>query len=455
MIRPFFTVPDPSLSQDSSVDPMGIQVIWTGLGQHIFQSRITTIANDLRIFTFNLFHHDVINQLLILFPDIKGPKRYRGWRTETDIKTGLLMFLEDLVTHVFYNALNSSEEDSAAIESLGILGMTKVRREYATNEANLTLVASKRAGILKNQLNLGMTGRYKGPMMNMGYFTRSFEYLPEFEKDTRRLFNDWKDIKELRKLLLELLMEVINNSDNKNFPAIRWMDLKRHKRWKHISELYISCFGQRKLDTAPGEFWKDKLGLNSGAARALYDIVGNHIHENEIRHAVYFQEASNYRGLEATDKEHLERIIRIEPFLSHSEYLLRYLSQHQHKKLTDIADDLALLRQNIQAAAPTEIPELGMATRRLTELKSAMLAGGTPFDWVKSVLTYHERIMKLRGGHSWVDIMEDQTFRHHFGPSLPVHVSTVEKYLKSNIWYHTYYLETLRNIYKGLNGWTN
>lgn len=457
MIRGFFTLPDPSLSQDSSVDPMGIQVIWTELGQRIFQSRITTIANDLRIFTFNVFHHDVIYHLLLQYPDIKSRNKFSDWKTETDIKTGLLIFLEDLVTHIFYSALSNPDYDTEAIDSLGILGMTKVRREYAANTALLKLAASKKGGILKNQLNLGMTGRYKGPMMNMGYFTRSFEYLPEFEKDTQRIFKDWKAIHDLRYSLLKLLSDVIHDSKSKEFPTTSWSDLKGSKPqlMSEISELYLQCFGQRKLEAAVGQFWQDKLGLNSGAAKALYNAVGNRIQESEIQHAAHFKDALADPGLESGDKEHIEFILEIEPFLSHSEYLLRYLSQHQHKRLSDIEGELEALQHLIKSATPNSISEPGAASQRFEILKSAMLYGDNLFEWVKSVLTYHSKIMNQRGGHSWVDIMDDQTFRHHFGPSLPLGINTVEKYSRSNLWYHTYYLETLRNIYRGLNGWKN
>ena len=62
MVKEFFTIPDPELSQESSVDPMGLQAIWTHYGQAIFDQRITTIANDLRIFTINLFHNYLLRQ---------------------------------------------------------------------------------------------------------------------------------------------------------------------------------------------------------------------------------------------------------------------------------------------------------------------------------------------------------------------------------------------------------
>ncbi|MFN5295200.1 MAG: hypothetical protein ACK5BL_06690, partial [Flavobacteriales bacterium] len=63
MLPALFTLPDYDLSQDSSVDPMGISAIWTSYGQSIFKDRLTTIANDARVFTINVFHHAVLRSL--------------------------------------------------------------------------------------------------------------------------------------------------------------------------------------------------------------------------------------------------------------------------------------------------------------------------------------------------------------------------------------------------------
>ncbi len=48
---------------------MGMQIVWTSYGQAIFEEKLTTIANDLRVFTFNLFHNYLINQLYKNYPE--------------------------------------------------------------------------------------------------------------------------------------------------------------------------------------------------------------------------------------------------------------------------------------------------------------------------------------------------------------------------------------------------
>ncbi len=58
-MKGFFTLPDLELSQESSVDPLGMQIIWTKYGQDIFGEKINTIANDLlRYFLRRLTYDD-------------------------------------------------------------------------------------------------------------------------------------------------------------------------------------------------------------------------------------------------------------------------------------------------------------------------------------------------------------------------------------------------------------
>jgi hypothetical protein len=442
-----FTIPDPTLNQDSSVDPMGLQLIWTGLGQKIFESRITTIANDLRVFNFNLLHHAVIYQLLLENSEIRNNRRFRVWRSDIDVKAGLLMFLEDMVTHVFYEASEGPEGDE--IEKLGILGLSKARREYARGLDALVITASKRSGLLKNQLNLGMTGRYKGPMMNMGYFNRNFEYLKGFKEEIDRLFGTWPEAMELQRTLKNLLGEAMENSISKDAPSLYLSELKSRKIWKLVSQGYITCFSSRKLNPAIGRYWQDKLGLNSGAARALYQTTEQHILEPLINHELHFIDALHRSYLDTADKEQLQTILNIEPFLSHSEYLLRFISQHGVKRLQDVQTDLEQLRTVIRESARFAIPQ--DAPRRLTELVDVMTGDEAMITWLKNVLNYHTRIMKMRGGHEWLELSDDGIFRHYFGPPLGGDRHTMERYLQNKPWLHTYYLETLRNIYRGLN----
>ncbi len=55
---------DETISSELNVDPLGLLVIWSCYGQDIFRRRISSISNDVRNFTLNLFNHAVIRSLI-------------------------------------------------------------------------------------------------------------------------------------------------------------------------------------------------------------------------------------------------------------------------------------------------------------------------------------------------------------------------------------------------------
>lgn len=447
-MKSFFTIPDPDLTQESSVDPMGLQAIWTYYGQAIFNQKITTIANDLRVFTFNLFHQHLLNELYTEHTEalLEAKTYYKSWKTEYDVKAGLLMFIEDLVTWTFYLQQESSETD---VEKLGILGLNKARRAHSTiTEDSIYLEANKSSGLLKNQINLGMTGRYKGPMMNMVFFDRSLSLLPKTWEHFNRLMRKWTEAIALEKHVIKLIVKQLFESPRKDYPRLSLQEVKSSGLWKPISHGYLSCFGRRKLPNDIRNFWQDKLGLNTGAPKAVFEQLGKEIQKGGWDHATVLRKAKSSLKTEPGELEKVEQIIQVEPFLSHSEYLLRYIAQPSVKKMIDIEDDLMQLRESIKRAANFSITD---SVARLKELQVVMISDGSLEMWLHNVLDYHSKIMGLRGGTMWVNLDEKGNFKHFFGGTLHSNLDTTDKYLQSGHWYHTYYLETLASIYDGLN----
>jgi|GEM_PF-2447150 len=446
MIKGFFTLPDLDLSQESSVDPMGLQVIWTSYGQNIFGDKLTTIANDLRVFTFNLFHNHIIYKLFQDNTDaIKQAKnKYKNWQTDADVKTGLLIFLEDLVTNVFYLKEAGSQID---IDKLGILGLSKARTAHNSN-GKVVLSAYKKEGLLKNQLNLGMTGRYKGPMMNMGFFTRSFEYIPKTWEQVDKFYYNWTPAVELENKIQKLITEILLTSSKKDYPQLNIEDITKSKYWKPITEGYLSCFGTRKLPKEIKEYWQDRLGINNGAINALYKEISRLKPDEYIKHQEIFTNACKQLTTESGELLKLESIIAIEPFLSHTEFLLRFIAQPGIKKISDYETDLIQIRKEIINASHFTIPE---EQTRLRELHHVMVHEGNLSNWIKEIIKYHKKVMEQRGGSAWLEIENENNIKHYFAPILSEFRNTIPKYLLQKPWLHTYYLETLRSIHYGLN----
>lgn len=440
-MKPFFTIADPELTQDSSVDPMGILSIWTHYGQAVFNQRITTVANDIRTYTFNIFHHHVIQLVFIDKQEelAHARNRFRLWRTDFDVKAGLLILLEDLVTWIFFKA-DRVEQD---VEKMGILGINKARR---ADENSYYLQAYKSAGLLKNQLNLGMSGRYKGPLMAMGFFDRSFTYHSANWEHANLFFNSWENALLLRKQLMKLISELLLQSSNRDYPRISLAELIDSSSWKKLSGSYLDCFGNRKLPAELRKFWRSQLGLNSGAAKALFAEMPDFI-EERYGYRELFRRAIIRLEEDPVEKAKLKDILAVEPFLSHTEYLLRYLAQPSVKTIKDVELELTKLRTAIMETGRFAVESV---PPRLRKLQTEMLEARPLYQWIQAVLSFHEDTMRKRGGDSWVLMTEDGHLKHRFGGSLPANLDTVSKYLRSGYWYHTYYLDTLSSISKSL-----
>ncbi len=445
-MRPLFTIPDPDLKQESSVDPLGLQVIWVGLGQDIFGDKLTTIANDLRIFTFNLIHNHIIYRLYQDYPEqISLVKtKFKNWQADFDVKSGLIIFLEDLVTHAFY--LKYQDTDSA--RGLGILGINKARQKYHTQaESSIELEASKNKGLLTRQISLGMLGRYKGPMMSMDFFTRSLDYEPKEESWTQaeKFIHKWTDVVDLENQILALITNRLFQSKNKGYPKLNIPEIKSSKYWKSIQEKYIACFGQKKLPPAIRSFWKDKMNLGSGAQAALLETL----QLKEIDSAkILYAKAKTLLKNEPGEQEKINKIIAVEPFLSHTEYLIRYLSQAGVKQLAEEKKEIEKLRAAINQSAGFNTNYL---TGRLKDMYPVFINDKSLQDWLGGIIQYHEKIMKLRGGIAWLDMDEKGQFKHHFSIPLLANISKVDDYLKYQPWLHTYYYESLQLISSYLN----
>lgn len=172
-----FTVPDESLLTDSSVDPMGMQMIWTDFGQKIFNYKLTTVATDIRNFTINLFHHYLLYRLEHGEPQVfaKAIAHFPDYRNAYDVKAGLLMFLEDLLIYALM-------EQGDSVETRGLLGSYKAQQMLKQDPETIWIEAEKTKGVLVRQIQLGINGRYKGPFINMKLLTTHFKYEPEWER---------------------------------------------------------------------------------------------------------------------------------------------------------------------------------------------------------------------------------------------------------------------------------
>ena len=169
-IEALFSPPDSRISQEGSVDPMGLLVIWQEHARQIFERKLNSVATDARALVINVLHHSEVHAWL------EAHQNHEGWEGRFDCYAGLLIWSEDLLAHAFLEL----EGAGKAVDALGILGLSKLKGIQATVGAH-KLIPRMNRGVLKSQLALGYTGRYKAALIEMGFFDAQFARSPENE----------------------------------------------------------------------------------------------------------------------------------------------------------------------------------------------------------------------------------------------------------------------------------
>jgi hypothetical protein len=444
MDKDFFTNPNNNLTQESSIDPMGLQVIWQDYSQKIFGKKLTTVANDIRIFSINLFHHYLVYQIFKEETRLKNlASNYKVYKNNKalsrDLKLGMLICLENLATVTFYEA---NQEGLQEFDTSGIPGTFKATTRM-NNDEDIQFSIDRRMGLLKNQVNLGMAGRYKGPMMKMNLFERDLSYHNHELDQLSALLENSKELLALKSILIKLFFEILFNSDYKESPTIYYSELKRKTSiWPAIKQGYLDCFGKRAITKPMRDYFLHNLGLKNGAAGLIYDAI-------ELKKSYDGSPGSDLKSILTSSLNHckdekeadkISNIINIEPTLSHAEYFLRKLADPSTTSIAQIKDELLLLRVEINKQK-SFLPLTDNA--RLKQLAHLMFNENTLEDWAMDLSNYHKKLMELRYGEPWFTINDEGEIRHLFSPVLSNNIKSVQEYLKSRHWFHHYYLYTL------------
>ena len=451
MLTALFTLPDLELSQDSSVDPMGISAIWTSYGQAIFKDRLTTIANDARVFTINVFHHAVLRTLFEEYSDEveTALKHYSDWRSEFEMKSGLLIFMEDVSTLAYSDDFDTT----IAVEKNGVLGLSKWRSVKNNGDPQgYVLRASRNHGILKRQIVMGMSGRYKNPLIEMGFFDRFYRYdhprQLETWKQCEPWLEAWSSVNALSALLIRYIRSELFVKRTKGHPFISLRQAEQDPQIAALLAGYRNAFGKRALHPLAQEFWLDQLGIRRGAGMAVFQSLRTHAGEaGPIPYERVFREALPLVADEPEELIKVKSILEVAPFLSHGEFILRFLAQRGVKKIEDHRSELEHLRllwkESITFTSNPALPRL----QKLTQLAQA---SGDLHEWVQALLNYHASIMQGRGGSAWVQLQNDSTLHHFYAPSLSSSYDTIERYIERKPWLHSYYLDSLKFIQNSL-----
>jgi hypothetical protein len=314
------------------------------------------------------------------------------------------------------------------------------------------LRASRNHGILKRQIVMGMSGRYKNPLIEMGFFDRFYRYdrpqSIELWAQCKHWLEEWTAVAELRSSLLAYLRRDLLKRRTKGHPTIALNSAASDPAFLQLMQGYRKAFGKRSLHPLAQQFWLDQLGIRRGAGMAVYEALRTYAPESgPVPYENVFRQAVTQLTDEPEEQTKVQSILEVAPFLSHSEFILRFLAQRGIKKVPDYEQELSefrkLWRTSIHFSPNPAIP-------RLQQLAALAMADGTTRDWITGLFNYHGTIMQARGGSAWVQLNTDDTLHHFYAPSLPGSYNTIGQYMELQPWLHSYYLDSLKFIQQSL-----
>ena len=454
---------DEAISSELNVDPLGLLVIWSSYGQDIFRRRISSISNDVRNFTLNLFNHAVIRSLIeddgvILGKGLRNDPAYGGrGKDSAAFKQACLIYLENAFTYAMIAAQNKKD-----VETTGVLGISKARRRWDETEGNPRLLFSHEpnAHVLVRQNSLGVSGRYKTPLVQMKFFDSTYDYaLPEsrtqWEKVQTQLLDKSEVLANLYKLAREHLAELL--ADVHRIPECSFSDLPTE-----LKHAFVSAFRSPvEVGTYTRDFWLSVTELDQGAPGALYEVLNlewtsaNQRQERET--ADVFAQAAANNSLSVDEKAKLENVRVLEPFLAEMDLLLGVMLSTKSQTLDEATNKWKSLGRDSRTladrAAPIEINTAMLAqvsstpSIRLSELLALARVKNIE-QQMEGLLQYHEKVMQARGQSPWLRLLG--------GNQIKVDVRIRQLPAKDErpvgAWVHHYYLPQFRHLLSGMRG---
>jgi hypothetical protein len=452
----YLTEYDDSLSGESYIDPLGMLIIWSAYGQEIFRNRVNSISNDVRNYTLNLFNHYLVRRLT-QDESVRLSKRLTdvyGGKDTLFFKYACLLHLENLF------AFSILKHEGKGVDSSGVLGISNGRRRWNEAEENPRLIFShdKPGQLLVRQIGLGVSGRYKTPLMEIGYFDGNYHYhLPSAEtlwQKAEAFIADNKSLHALADMLLEYMQEML--TQNSKQPETQFSAIP-----EKLPSAYAKTFASSgSVGRYARDYWLSVTGLDTGAAGALLVVLDENARREQPEDFApqRLMALTDRTALPPEERRKMEHIEQLEPFLADAMLLFTLLTHKKAQPLQAVSerwknfgrDEQTLprraqgLRDNLNLLGVVK----GAARARLNAL--LQLADATTLsDQIRLLVEYHGRVMAERGQQPWLTLVDT---------AAKVHVRPMRKPSEdewpNGVWYHSYYLPQFKWLVRGYQGVT-
>jgi hypothetical protein len=436
-ITDIFTEFNSELINQVDRDPLGFQQIWTHFGQKIFDNKTTSVATDIRNYTINLFHHNIVRKLpekCNLFWKTVSKKNYKEGIEKSIILLEMMLSHSRVIsgnkwkeprgilgTSMAFNRWDNGKEDTVNLEAL--LSDPKWDK---TNKNRLFEM------LLVRQTTLGINGRYKGPFIKMKFFDSNYNYSGCFSTQWEKIDSEINKNDNL-KYLEQIIFKCLKNIEKE-------ITFSSSSSW---IEGYKNTFNSHET-TADFSFafWPEYLGFNTGASKAIFDFVlQNKPCENNFRiKDIYENALKNINLNEKEDINHIQNILNIEPILAQFDIIFQLILKTQNYKIK-------INPQLQKSINDYQIPN-GAPTRLITLIKNIK----ENKDIVKSLIEHHEKVMKERGNMPWLKILQNGELKVYQQVQVDNNIEELQNNLNSEDkwWIHPYYIPSVREIVCGM-----
>lgn len=458
-LRTFVTEYDENLSGDSYIDPLGLLVVWSAFGEQIFHNRVNSISNDVRNYTLNLLNHALIRDLIDddsvtlnkwLEADI-------GDKHSLSFRQACLVYLENLFTYALVSAGPEEKVDTS-----GILGNTKARgrlEEYV--DPVLVLSHRKVAHLLVRQLGLGVSGRYKTPFMEIGFFDANYHYhLPTSASLWDKAYLLFEQSQPLGRLYREAKSHLAALLKNCTLKSQVPLTLTLSKVPPSLVQAYRHTLAsQARAGAETRDFWLELTGLDQGAAGALMKVLDSHAEqetEAQLSKQVLFTQAREHcdKQQEAMNITH---ILALEPMLAESDLLFRLALHRRNQSAGDIeklwrdlgrdVHTLPRTAAHLQSVPSVQAVLKGTAVQRFNKILTTATSQ-TFVEQLRGLLSYHAGVMRSRGQYPWAELTADNRVKVHARTeTLPGMEDRPPGH-----WVNSYYIPQFRNLVAGFRG---
>jgi hypothetical protein len=447
----FLTDYDDSLSSEGYIDPMGMLVIWSAFGQKIFNGRVNSISNDVRNYTLNLFNHYIIRKVISddsvrLSSKING---IYGGKDRLNFKFACLLYLENLYTYSLIRHRNKANTG-------GVLGSYNAQRIWVESKENPVMRFSyeKPGMILVRQLSLGVSGRYKSPFMQIGYFDDGYHYDPQKWTEADIFIQQTPVLNKLAKVLIDHMRTLLAQNE-----ALRGLQFSAVP--SALPDAYAEAFkSSGVVGNYARNFWLGQTGLAQGAAGALLSVLDDNA---VLQPAVELKpEQLLLRALDKlpadAERRKLEHIQLLEPFLAEAFLLFTLLTAKKTQPLSAVIEAwnalgrdehrLPFLADYVRRNPDvTDVLRGTTAHTRLTRLLG--LADQPDMNsQIALVMKHHGQVMQERGQTAWMTLQDDN-IKVHVRPSrMPV----ADDWRGQTPWVNGYYFSQFQSLVAGYQG---